>query len=737
MLGLKIDCKIGERVLFVRDATIVENVNELFEIKLQAFSDLDIDCTDLIGQSIDLRLSIDVNTDTSAPEYRNFNGVVAEVQSGLRGARSFRRYIITIRPEFWLLTQCSDYRIWMDKTPVEVLQSLLYEHGLAAPDLSGIIGALSPLHYSVQYGESDFAYVVRRMEDAGLFWWFSHQAGEHKLHVANHPSGWLAPEKEKWSRVLVRTGMVADESIHDWQKVYSVIPRSWRGRDWNFETPEVCIDAITRSLGSSCNGKTAELYTYPSDTSSIEATESKGKLRMQAREVASAYIQGQSDVRFLEAGCRFQPYDTLDGAEYPDEYVVTSIVHNVATALSKNDETTSSYCNHFRAISSSLPLTPLQSMTAPKCNGTQIAIIAGPDDEEIYTDRYGRIKLFFPWDRRAKEDGSDTCWVRVSQLWCGQNAGGQFIPRKGTEVLVAFEDGNPDKPVVVGALCNPSQMPAYELPASRTRMVWRSNSHKGTGFNEVSFEDSSGQENQFFHAQKDRSEKVLNNATKRVDAAYILSVGTNCALEVGGYQKQEIGRSFNLTVGGVESQAKGIATNAAGLLQQSAALLQQANALAGGGSDIEAFSSAFASGSLGFFDQEGTQARGDVIKEFGPADDQGPQLAASGEKIGKALDRMFSQDGIMNTVIGSFKSDTIGNSCIEQVGKIKITNVGSVSVEKVAKTKNIIVGERLCFEVGEAKISLNASGEVNITGKSLSLDFSGSIKLKGKTIHLN
>ncbi|WP_337271533.1 type VI secretion system tip protein TssI/VgrG, partial [Oryzifoliimicrobium ureilyticus] len=210
----------------------------------------------------------------------------------------------------------------------------------------------------------------------------------------------------------------------------------------------------------------------------------------------------------LEAGRRFTPYEVAHPEHEYEEHVIIRAAHTIVDRSYETNTNEPEYINRFEAIPSRVPLTPHRNTKRPRIEGTQVAIVAGPQGEEIHPDQYGRIKVWFPWDRRAKKDGTDTCWVRVSQAWGGSSWGAQVIPRIGMEVMVAFVDGDPDRPLVTGVVPNPANGVPYDLPGNKTRTVLRSNTHKGEGYNEIAFEDQKGEENQFFHAQKDQTVKV-------------------------------------------------------------------------------------------------------------------------------------------------------------------------------------------------------------------------------------
>ncbi len=697
---LRMSSPVGEDILLPERVTLDEGVNALFEVNVSVRSKQDIKPSDLIGKLVDLEVEVSGNDGV----YRPINGLVTDIQVGPKASRGLRSYALTLRPQFWLLSQRTDHRIWLDQTATEVLEKLLNEHGLPGPDLSGVVGSLPKLHYSVQHGESDLSYVVRRMEEVGLFWWFAHEKGQHKLHVANHASGWLEPSASAGgeSRVRLALGSTDRNHINSWQQHFTYVPGARAGADWNFETPRTDVRAATPSLVSLTDNARREIFEYPSRTATVEEAELAGKLRMQASEADHETIQAASNIRFLEAGRRFQPYDVVNPDASYEEHVITRIRHQIVDTTYETADGMLEYQNAFEAVPSRVPLTPHRNARRPKVEGNQIAIVAGPPGEEIHTDKYGRIKLAFPWDRRAKKDGSDTCWVRVSQVWGGGTWGAQVIPRIGMEVLVSYIDGDPDRPLVVGVVPNPDNMPAYDLPANKTRMVLRSNTHKGQGFNEITFEDEAGKENQFFHAQKDRTERVLNDRTKRIDRHEVASVGGNRTVEVSGNQKHEIGGSVNTVIGGTGPMATLAMAGVQALSGQTAGLFSQAAQIAGGsGPGVAAFATTLASSALGFLGAGGLSAREGVVSGPNPRADAGTSLAGSGTGVGEAASSLFPLSGIENTIISLFKSTSIGVGRAEQIGVSKVTNVGSAYMVRVGQEMRTDVGKKIDVEVGE------------------------------------
>ncbi|QFI69308.1 VgrG protein [Sinorhizobium alkalisoli] len=317
---------------------------------------------------------------------------------------------------------------------------------------------------------------------------------------------------------------------------------------------------------------------------------------MQAVEADHDRVFGNSTSRVIEVGRRFTPYEVAHPEHAYEEHVIVSMRQTVVDRSYETNSNDPEYMNGFEAVPARVPLTSHRQTKRPRIEGTQVAIVAGPPGEEIHPDKYGRIKLWFPWDRKAKKDGSDTCWVRVAQSWGGGTWGAQVIPRVGMEVMVAFVDGEPDRPLVTGVVPNPANPVPYDLPANKTRMVLRSNTHEGQGFDEITFEDEAGRENQFFHAQKDQTTRVLNDRTKRIDRHEVASIGANRAVEVGGNQKHEIGGSMNTVVGGTGPMAMALMGAVQGLSGHTAGLLSQAGQIAGGGGPaLAAFAGTLAS----------------------------------------------------------------------------------------------------------------------------------------------
>lgn len=775
---LRVESPLGADILLPERMEMRERVNGLFELSIAVRSKrTDLKAEELVGKLVDVSL------ETGAGTRRTWNGLVVELSEGPAVTRGLRAYHLTLVPQMWLMTQKADCRIWLDKSSVEVAQILCAEHGLHAPVTAGVVESPKPQHYSVQFNETDLAYLTRRLEEDGIFYFFEHEGGslgsvsaKHTLHIASNVMGYTEGAD---TDVRFALGSTDRNHISKFEKKFRFVPGKRSSADWNFLTPAGVPRGETPGLVKLPGNDAYELFEYPAvggygSTSASEGitrdqVEAQSKLRMQSAEADHERIEAQSNVRSLSPGRRFKPYDVANPTNIFEEHVVAEILH---TARDRSYETNTGdpeYQNTFIAFPSRVPATPHRTTPRPRIDGTQIAIIAGPSGEEIHTDKHGRVKVWFPWDRRAKKDGSDTCWIRVMQNWGGPNYGGQTIPRIHMEAVVTYLDGDPDRPIVAGLVPNPRQYTPYTLPDHKTKSVIRSNSHKSAGFNEISFEDQTKQENMFLHAQKDQTIKVLNNQTSRVDQNTLASVGANKSLEVGSNMSQQVGGGMNLVVGGVGGIANAIAGgvlaalsgNSAGMLQQamSVAAAAAADKPSGGDKSADAASEAVGDGNGAGVDagdagqgmaalQSGLMAAGALgamlpgmdkvrggVNDAQSGDmrsDGGKSMNAAGAGLAQQVGQMVGK-GILNELISNMQNTSVGVAQTEQVGVAKVVTVGQVYNQMVGNTKRVMIGKELFVGVGGGK---DENGKEQPPKSILIMKDDGTILLKGVRIYI-
>ncbi|MCM2438413.1 type VI secretion system tip protein VgrG [Agrobacterium vitis] len=681
---LKVSSPLGEDQLLPERMKVDEGVNRLFEITLHVRAKREaVKPEELIGKLVDISLEIRQGELGEDGLRRPFNGLVTDLEEGPPVTRGLRSYTLTIRPQMWLLSRRSDCRIWLDMTSIQVLETLFSEHGLPQPDIGFLQNKPPAQGYSVQWQENDLDYLLRRLEEDGIFYWFQHDKGIHRLRVTDHQIAWskASASAEGDDTVRIAQGSSDRNHITEWMRRFSYVPGQRVDADWNFETPNFIPRSQTPSLVELSGNAKRELYNYPARAADYTEMERVGKLRAQATQADHERIKGQSTVRVLEPGRRFNPYEEPHPEHKYEEHVITRITHWVVDRSYETTENQPEYINQFEAIPSRIPLTPHRTTKRPRIEGAQVAIVAGPSGEEIHPDKYGRIKAWFPWDRRAKKDGSDTCWIRVSQSWAGGLWGSQVIPRIGMEVMIAYIDGDPDRPLVTGVVPNTNNPVPYDLPANKTKSVFRTNTHKGKSaqkFNELTFEDEAGREEIYIHAQKDRNEKTLNNHSERIDKNWMQSVGHNKAIEVTNNHDEIVGGNYSIIVGP---------------------------------SNIGKFISA--------------------------------ELARVAEGIGKltynlGLSNIFSLGrGNMFVSVEKSKQETVGVASTEIVGLSKNLAVGRFLSINSGSVIDVHADERLEIDSGET-LDLSAAQSVEIiAGESrIVLERDGTVGIYGKTINI-
>ena len=273
---------------------------------------------------------------------------------------------------------------------------------------------------------------------------------------------------------------------------------------------------------------------------------------MQEEAAQGLTIQGASRCRYLAAGHKFtlQRHYNADGP-----YVLTSVQHSARLQGDYRSDSggEATYYNSFTCIPAALPFRPRRITPKPVIQGTQTAVVVGPAGEEIFTDKYSRVKVQFHWDRQGQSNADSSCWVRVGTPWAGKNWGMIHIPRVGQEVIVAFEQGDPDQPIIVGSVYNADMMPPYDLPANRTQSGVKSRSSlQGSpdNFNEIRFEDKKGDEQLFIHAEKNQDIEVENDETHWVGRDRAKTIDRDEKTHVKGNRTETVDKNETITIHG-------------------------------------------------------------------------------------------------------------------------------------------------------------------------------------------
>ena len=561
---LLINTPLGEDYLLLKEFSATETISELFSFQLKLVHEETtpgliptvIDPEKLLGQPVSIKINMPDKTS------RCFNGVISHWRQGNRDIR-FTYYQAIVVPEVWVLTQRKQSRIFQRLTVPQILKKIFTGFEVEYE----LVGKYNRREYCVQYQETDFDFAARLMEEEGIYYFFEHTPNDHVMIFANTPLSHLpCPSQNKFpfeADITRKDGAVG--SIVTWETAYQLQTGKITIWDHNFELPHKKLDANQPTLYAVADNSALEVYQYPGeygkrytgidrgggDQSSelqhiFEDNQYQAEIQMQAIDARYKVAHGSSNCCPLTVGHKFDifnhPAKGTDG-----QYMLTHVSHHAVQSPSLETEPQTipnAYTNTFSCIplkTGSTPFRPLRKTPKSQISGSQTAVVVGPAGEEIFTDKYGRIKVQFHWDRDGTYDVGSSCWMRVAQPWAGGNWGTVCIPRIGQEVVVEFLEGDPDRPIVVGSVYNPAQMPPYVLPAGADTMGFKSNSTKGgSGYNEMVAIDAKGNELLRFHAQKDMDTTVLNNDTQFVVA--------DRTIKIDGKRDQTVKKDMSTTV---------------------------------------------------------------------------------------------------------------------------------------------------------------------------------------------
>jgi type VI secretion system secreted protein VgrG len=549
---LMIHTPLGTDKLLLVGFSGLEAISRLFTFHLQALADIKatIAFDQLIGKPVTACLQL---PDLS---YRYFNGIATKVSEGGRD-KFFIEYSLEIVPQFWLLTRTTQYRTFQQITVPDILKKVLANVNVSYK----LQGKYDPRDYCVQYRESDFNFASRLMEEEGIYYYFEHSDGSHQMVVSDTPSGHAAlPTSPSIIYEGMGDGTNPEDRIYTWTKSQHL--RSGKSTLWDhcLELPSnnlqsmttiqssVDVGTVTHNLQAG-NNSAMELYDFPghyaqrfdgvapgsgdrdSDVQNIftDNTRTVG-IRMQEEAFSSIQIQGRSDCRQMNTGHKF----TL--TRHPNangDYVLHTVAHGAELNAYRTGGGEFHYSNSFSAFPFSLPFRPARVNKKPTVYGTQTAIVVGPSGQEIFTDKYGRVKVQFRWDREGKFNADSSCWVRVCQPTAGNRWGSSFWPRIGQDVLVDFVHGDPDMPIIVGTVYDATQMPPYlgDGPDSKHTNDNKVSGFKtcstmgGGGYNELRFDDTKGSEEIYIHGER--------NLDIRIEEDMKETVGNNLHVIVG------------------------------------------------------------------------------------------------------------------------------------------------------------------------------------------------------------
>jgi type VI secretion system secreted protein VgrG len=529
---------LEENFLLIKKLKASEGLNKLFQFELELLHEENdsgttptvVDVSQLIGAAMCVKANQNDETE------RFFNGICVQFNQGNRNGR-YTKYRTVLVPKVWLLTQNFQSRIFQNISVPDILKKVFEGFEVDYE----IQGTFEPRNYCVQYRESDFDFASRLMEEEGIFYYFEHTETEHRLIIANTPQSHReCPGRSELQFYLINDPNEWMPSVLSWNVAHQLRTGKVTLWDHNFQLPTSNLNAEHLSRFNIGGNQNLELYDYQGeygkrfdgiDRSGGEQASQLQKvfqdrqrvaeLRQQEIDVAYKNIKGSSDCSSLMAGYRFKLTDHPT-AENNNFHVLVGVQIEAVQSPSyvSGEDVSHSYMASFSCIphgTGHAPFRPIRKTRKPEIIGGQTAKVVGPAGEEIYTDKFGRVKVQFNWDRYGGGDSDSSCWIRVSQSWAGNKWGMMFIPRVGMEVVVNFLEGDPDQPIISGCVYNPESMPPYTLPDEKTKMTIKSDSTiGGGGFNEFRFEDKKNSEQIFIHGEKDLDVRIKNNSREYI-----------------------------------------------------------------------------------------------------------------------------------------------------------------------------------------------------------------------------
>ncbi|HGW5375633.1 TPA: type VI secretion system Vgr family protein [Pseudomonas aeruginosa] len=614
---------------------------------------------------------------------RFVHGSVTSFQQGNTGFRR-TRYRAIVEPRLARLQLASDWRIFQTLSVPDIATAVLKKHAITLDYEQKVTNAHAVREYCVQAGDTDYHFVERIMREEGFFYGFLHGAEGHRLVHCDRL--WIFG-KQPGLPVEYNPMAGGDRpgpALRSFTYSENVRTARQTQRDYDFKNP--LYNQQTKREGAYLDHQahSYERYVYPGRyKSEVGEAFTQDRLRGHRGDARIALVEGD-DAR-LVPGISFD----LIGHPRPDlnrGWRPVRIVHHGKQYTSQAEESAdATQGTHYSSTATLVPddaewrAKPLRK---PRIDGPQQATVVGPPGEEIYCDRFGRVKVQFPWDREGSNDEHSSCWIRVSQNIAGALWGHMAIPRIGQEVIVSNFDGDPDQPVITGRSYNANQLPPYELPANKTRMTIKSQTHKGDGFNEIRFEDEAGQEEVFIHAQKDQNNIVNNDETTFVGHDRSERVENDETVSIGHDRKEDVGNDETISIGRHRKEDVG---------KNETISIGRNRRVTIGGHKTE------------------TIAKTKI------------------ETIGLA--KFLSIGAAYQTSVGAAMNTTVALSQSEQVGINKSVIVG--------KTYSTTVGDEFSLTVGKSSLVMKSDGTVLINGVKFDFSSSEHTQISSKVVDIN
>jgi type VI secretion system secreted protein VgrG len=687
---ISVSSPLGTDVLLFYRMTAAEHLGKLFQFDLDVLSeDHNIKLEDLLGQSMTAHLEL------AGGANRHFNGIVSQLSfQGTMGRHA--HYHVRLHPWTWFLTRTADCRIFQNKAVPDIIKDVFREFGFSDFE-DALSGSYVVRDFCVQYRETSFAFISRLMEEEGIYYYFKHEEDRHTLVLADSygahspVSGYAEvpffPPEESEDRELDR--------LLEWRISQQVQATSYTLDDYNFEVPKSDIRTSATATKKHA-GTDYKIFDYPGEYDATGVGNEFVKYRLEELSADYETHSATGTARGLMAGGLFTLTDHPRG-DQNKEYLVISAIHTLSAAGYESGDAGgggATYGGEFTAIDAHVPFRSRRATPRPLVQGPQTAVVVGPSGEEIWTDKYGRVKLQFHWDRYGESNENSSCWVRVAQVWAGKNWGAMHIPRIGQEVVVDFLEGDPDRPIITGRVYNADQVPPYALPDNQTQSGVKSRSTKGgTGanFNEIRMEDKKGSEELYIHAEKDENIVVENDKTE--------AVGRDETITIGNDRTETVNHDETLTV--VANRTRSVHKNESITVALMRTHTVGVNEMINVGAAQEVTVGAARTLTVG-----------------------AAQVTTVGGSHTESIGADHSED------VGKNHTQSVSDNQTVTAGKNRQVDIGENDSLKVGKNILVEAGDSITLKTGKATISMKKDGTIKIDGKDITINGSGAINVK-------
>ncbi|HDI3023582.1 TPA: type VI secretion system tip protein VgrG [Cronobacter turicensis] len=509
-------------------------------------TDARADRSALLGQPVTVTIPTQA---LMTPRYLNGKVTrVAVTAVELSGTR-YAAYELTVEPDLWPMHRDRNLRIFQGQTVPQIVKTLLGESRVNMEER--LSGSYRVWEYCVQYQESSLDFISRLLELEGITYHFRHEQDRHTLILTDAPGQYEPfPGYETIPyHVTPSGGSTDEEGISQWALEDSVTPGIYSLDDYDFRKPNAWLFQARQNPLSPQPGS-IDVYDWPGRFVEHGHGEFYARIRQERWQVEHRQTQGSGTALGIAPGHTFVLRNAPffgDNGEY-----LTTVAHYrfEENRYASGPDSNTLHEIRFEVIPADVPYRPSQKTPWPRTYGPQTAKVVGPQGESIWTDKYGRVKVKFHWDRLGKGDDTSSGWVRVSSAWAGQGFGGVQIPRVGDEVVVDFINGDPDRPLITGRVYNEASMPPWALPAAATQMGFLSRSKDGSpdNANALRFEDKAGEEQVWLHAEKNMDTDIENDETHSVGSNRTKTIGANETTTVKKNRTETVVENETITV---------------------------------------------------------------------------------------------------------------------------------------------------------------------------------------------